>query len=88
MKFLSPTKVPGLPTGAVLQAQQDAIDQRIADQRRQEQQRQRHHQPAEHVLAVEPAGQRGSARRPRRAISGSLRTDMLRVRIVKRQAAL
>jgi hypothetical protein len=67
-EILEPDEMAGLADHPVLEAEQDAIDERIADQRREEQERQRHHQPAEHVLAIEPAGQRGgTARRPRPA---------------------
>ena len=39
----------------VLQAEPDAVEERIADQRHQEGDRRRHHQPAEHAFALQPA---------------------------------
>ena len=58
---------PGLGDRTVLQAEPDAVDERVSHQRRQEQRRRDDHQPTEDALALGPAAQAERRRRGRSA---------------------
>ena len=57
-KLASPTNAPDLGHRPVLQAQEDAVEERIGDEREQEEDARRQHEPAEHPLPLEDAAQR------------------------------